>query len=411
MCDLSGKKMRTQIIFVALIGTFAKFASAQQPLYGQCGGIGFTGSTTCVAGAVCVYTNAYYSQCLPGSATTTTTTTTAAKTSTTTKTTTTTITTTSGSTSTTLPSTFKWKDSGIQVKAQFGIAVKDPSVVFYNGLYHMFYTTVSSTGGYNMGYISFADWSKASSATQKTLSTSAIGSGYKTAPQIFYHTPSKLWYLVYQNGNAGYSTNSDITNVNGWSATKNFYSSVPSIVTQNIGSGNWLDFWVICDTSKCYLFSSDDNGHLYRSETSLTSFPNGFSQPVIALSDSNKFNLFEASNMYHVKGTGKYLLIVEAIVSIGRYFRSWSAPAIAGPYTALAATQSNPFAGKNNFAFSGTAWTNHISSGGLIPDTYDETQTISACGMRLAFQGLDPSSDGLSYNLQPWVVGLATQVC
>lgn len=40
---------------------------AQSPLYGQCGGTGWTGSTTCVSGATCVYSNAWYSQCVPGS--------------------------------------------------------------------------------------------------------------------------------------------------------------------------------------------------------------------------------------------------------------------------------------------------------------------------------------------------------
>lgn len=34
--------------------------------YGQCGGIGFTGSTCCVSGYSCVYSNNYYSQCIPG---------------------------------------------------------------------------------------------------------------------------------------------------------------------------------------------------------------------------------------------------------------------------------------------------------------------------------------------------------
>ncbi|KAG8905344.1 hypothetical protein FRC01_008384, partial [Tulasnella sp. 417] len=36
-------------------------------VWGQCGGIGYTGSTACDAGSVCTYSNAYYSQCLPGS--------------------------------------------------------------------------------------------------------------------------------------------------------------------------------------------------------------------------------------------------------------------------------------------------------------------------------------------------------
>ncbi|KZV66234.1 carbohydrate esterase family 15 protein [Peniophora sp. CONT] len=37
-------------------------------IYGQCGGIGFTGSTVCDAGTTCTVLNSYYSQCLPGAA-------------------------------------------------------------------------------------------------------------------------------------------------------------------------------------------------------------------------------------------------------------------------------------------------------------------------------------------------------
>ncbi|KAF8161682.1 endoglucanase [Crassisporium funariophilum] len=51
---------------VALLAASCVFA--QSPLYGQCGGISWTGATTCVSGAACVKTNDYYSQCLPGSA-------------------------------------------------------------------------------------------------------------------------------------------------------------------------------------------------------------------------------------------------------------------------------------------------------------------------------------------------------
>ncbi|CAF3091018.1 unnamed protein product [Rotaria sp. Silwood2] len=34
-------------------------------MYSQCGGIGWTGPTTCCAGSTCTLNNAYYSQCLP----------------------------------------------------------------------------------------------------------------------------------------------------------------------------------------------------------------------------------------------------------------------------------------------------------------------------------------------------------
>ena len=35
------------------------------PLYGQCGGNGWTGATTCVSGAKCSKQNDYYAQCVP----------------------------------------------------------------------------------------------------------------------------------------------------------------------------------------------------------------------------------------------------------------------------------------------------------------------------------------------------------
>ncbi|GLA31592.1 hypothetical protein AnigIFM63604_001073 [Aspergillus niger] len=64
---------------------------AQQTLWGQCGGQGYSGATSCVAGATCATVNEYYAQCTPaagtGSATTlktTTSSTTAAVTKTTT---------------------------------------------------------------------------------------------------------------------------------------------------------------------------------------------------------------------------------------------------------------------------------------------------------------------------------------
>ncbi|KAI0431537.1 glycoside hydrolase superfamily [Xylaria sp. FL1042] len=82
---------------VALAGT----ASAAVPLYGQCGGIGYTGETTCVAGATCQYQNDYYSQCLASTSSTMLTTTTKASTTSTTTTKVSTTTTTKSATTTT----------------------------------------------------------------------------------------------------------------------------------------------------------------------------------------------------------------------------------------------------------------------------------------------------------------------
>lgn len=44
-------------------------ANAQAALYAQCGGEGYSGPTSCVAGAVCTVWNPWYYQCVPGTST------------------------------------------------------------------------------------------------------------------------------------------------------------------------------------------------------------------------------------------------------------------------------------------------------------------------------------------------------
>ncbi|MFB0617906.1 non-reducing end alpha-L-arabinofuranosidase family hydrolase [Streptomyces sp. AGS-58] len=312
-----------------------------------------------------------------------------------------------------LPAGFSWNSSGALIApkpdATHNIAgIKDPTVVYYNGKYHVFASTASSSG-YNLVYLNFSDWSQAGSATHHYLDRTAIGTGYRAAPQVFYYAPQKLWYLVYQTGNASYSTNPDISNPNGWSAPRNFYASMPDIIRQNIGTGYWVDMWVICDSANCYLFSSDDNGHLYRSQTTVGQFPNGFTNTVIAARDSNKYALFEASNVYKVQGANQYLLLVEAIGSDGRrYFRSWTTSSLAGSWTPLAASESNPFAKSNNVSFPTGAWTRDISHGEMIRAGYDQTLTIPACRLQYLYQGKDPNASG-NYDNLPWRLGLLTQ--
>ncbi|KAF8997106.1 hypothetical protein BDQ17DRAFT_1512233 [Cyathus striatus] len=57
------------LIYCILPLLLATLASAQSQVgWGMCGGIGWTGPTTCVAGYTCTYNNPYHSQCLPDSA-------------------------------------------------------------------------------------------------------------------------------------------------------------------------------------------------------------------------------------------------------------------------------------------------------------------------------------------------------
>lgn len=92
-------------------------ALAQSGAWGQCGGQGWSGATTCVAGYTCTFSNPWYSQCLPGSAppppastssARPSTTSSAATTPATTLQTSTRTTSSSGTTPTTAPGAFEW---------------------------------------------------------------------------------------------------------------------------------------------------------------------------------------------------------------------------------------------------------------------------------------------------------------
>jgi len=61
--------MLSKFVILAALGSSA-YAAGTVAVYGQCGGQGYTGSTTCAAGSHCVANGVYYSQCLPVSSTT-----------------------------------------------------------------------------------------------------------------------------------------------------------------------------------------------------------------------------------------------------------------------------------------------------------------------------------------------------
>ncbi|GJE99510.1 CBM1 domain-containing protein [Phanerochaete sordida] len=65
--------MKSAAYLAALAAILPAYVNAQAQEWGQCGGIGWTGATTCVSGTTCQVLNPYYSQCLPGTASVTTT--------------------------------------------------------------------------------------------------------------------------------------------------------------------------------------------------------------------------------------------------------------------------------------------------------------------------------------------------
>jgi len=288
-------------------------------------------------------------------------------------------------------------------------AVKDPTAFYYNNQWNVYATDVDTNGYYNMEYVHFADWSNAPSATPYYMDQTSGLSGYHCAPTVFYFTPQKKWYLIYQSGPPQYSTADDPTQPQTWTAPQSFYSAQPSTVT------NWLDFTVICDSANCYLIFAGDNGIIYRASTTIANFPQGFGTPLPIMQADNAQDLFESVKVYSLKGMNQYLMIVEAGQDQNwtRYFRGFILPTLDGSVTPLpeGSSWAAPFAGENNVSFASgvTPWTNDISHGDIVRTNPDETQTIDPSNLQFLIQGDQPNNGAANYNLIPWRLGLLTR--
>ena len=312
------------------------------------------------------------------------------------------------------------------------ISVKDPTIVYFKGRYHLFYTSISSyetrgklpyvgKNGAGTGYVSaesLEDLNKGERFNICEITKSVI-----IAPQVFYFEPQKLWYLIAQtpvdarpNLQPVYLTNPDIGDPYGWSQ--------PQILkTSKTNDGFWIDFWVICDAAKAHLFYTDHEGSLFRFECPLNEFPLGFAdkkeETVLTERGENsigRWRLHEASHIYYVKSTGKFLNLLEAVYphparkyyweSRNRFMFAMMADKIEGPWHRVE-PDMNEFMGDPAYLFKADgskSELDQVSHPELIRSGYDQKMEIDDLKLDLLFQAFDADTigSGYDYTYLPW---------
>ena len=289
---------------------------------------------------------------------------------------------------------------------QSDYSAKDPTIVHHEGRWHLFITVRGKPRSHRIDYLSFERWEEANKARRHTLT---CREGYFCAPQVFFFRPHKEWYLVFQTGEPtrklklqpAWSTTTDISDPTSWSQAKLFFPDADPK-----GVSRWIDFWVLCDAKRAYLFFTSLNGRMWRMWTPLDEFPRGFRECRLAL----RADVFEASHTYHLLGQDKFLTVVEAQGRGGRrYYKAYVADWLDGVWKPLADSWQAPFAGETNVVNPDPAWADNISHGELLRVGGDETLTVDPADLRFLIQGVTQKRRaGKKYGEIPWQLGILT---
>lgn len=244
-----------------------------------------------------------------------------------------------------------WRCGGVLLepgRSFDGIAVKDPTVVYDAGAWHLFYTAIGAEGPTtrrSIGYVTAPRLDELCDAERHDLKQAWRGFQYEiAAPQVFYCSPLGKWVLVAQRPEAGptryvpvISLSDNIRDVTGWSSPRDL---VPAA---ELPPGRTaIDFWIIRDGDSFWLFFSDQQHGVWAMRSSSPNLVEcRWDAPQRVLFDQGPdWELHEAAHIYFVPALRRYRLYIEAFRYGGthanhleRFIAVYRADRLPGPWT------------------------------------------------------------------------------
>ena len=274
------------------------------------------------------------------------------------------------------------------------IAVKDPSIVHYENEWHLFYTA-RSRNEYTTAYTSAKTLDELNTAARYELKRIRGKTRYGCAPQVFYFEPHKKWYLIFQNRDSNYqpaySTNIKISNPNSWSKHQN--------LIEKDTDAKWIDFWVIADNSRVYLFYTEAHKGVMLRSTDIEDFPNNWSAAKEVFN-----NIHEAVHIYKVVNKPEYHMIYELNRNGVRSFGLAMAKKLSGPWERT--TDVYASGDRLQYATGEKIWTEMVSHGEVIRSGYNQYLDYDPENCRWLIQGLNKKQLNSNYPLLPWKLGI-----
>lgn len=274
-------------------------------------------------------------------------------------------------------------------------AVKDPTIVFFESKWHLFYTA-RGQNRYHIGYVS-APTLETLNQAPRTLLKQLYGKTdrYAGAPQVFFFEPQNTWYLIYQTRDSNYqpvySTTKTIAKPESWTP--------PKTLVKKGEKAKWIDFWIICDETAAYFFYTRNHRDVFVQTTSLKGFPHGFRNPQKVFS-----GIHEAVHIYKVKDKSEYHLIYELNINNERQFGLAVASKLNGYWKK--STDRYAVGDQLKYPPNATVWTEEVSHGELIRTGCNQLLEYNPQNTRFLIQGLRKINHHGPYTQLPWKLGI-----